>query len=112
MIGAAAYLTAMGVWIYVVEDRQLFYGHPEADFPLILVLSGVQVAAGLLVGRWWALALPVVAVALAVPAGYPDTNKGEPLPIWTGVAFVCPVAVILVGIGVAAAKGLRRPRLG
>jgi peptidoglycan/LPS O-acetylase OafA/YrhL len=112
VIGAAAYLAAMGFWIYVVGERELFYGQPEADLPLLLILAGVQVGAGLLVGRWWALALPVVAVALAVPAGYPDVMKGEPLPIWLGLAVVSPLAVILVAVGVAGAWGLRKRRLG
>jgi peptidoglycan/LPS O-acetylase OafA/YrhL len=111
-ITAAVYLIAMGLWIYVVEERQLFYGQPETNLPLTLILAGVQVGAGLLVGRWWALALPLVAVALAVPAGYPDANKGEPLPTWLGLVVVSPVAVILVGAGVAAARGLRRLRVG
>jgi hypothetical protein len=112
VIGAAAYLTAMGLWIYVVEERQLFYGQPEANLPLVVILCGVQIGAGLLVERWWALALPVGAVALAIPAGYPDVSKGEPLPIWLGLALVTPVAVILVGAGVAASRGLRRWRVG
>jgi hypothetical protein len=112
VIGAVAYLTAMGLWIYVVEERQLFYGQPEADLPLLVILCGVQIVAGLLVGRWWALALPVVAVVLAVPAGYPETSKGEPLPIWLGLALVSPVGVILVAAGVAAARGFRRWRVG
>jgi hypothetical protein len=49
---------------------------------------------------------------LAVPAGYPDANKGEPLPIWLGLAVVSPVAVILVALGAAAAWGFRQRRLG
>ncbi|MFL5940776.1 MAG: hypothetical protein ACJ75Q_10775 [Gaiellaceae bacterium] len=110
MIGAVAYLTAMGVWIYVVGERQLFYGQPEADLALLLVLAGVQVGAGLLVGRWWALAFPVVAVALAVPAGYPDANKGEPWPIWLSLALLLPIALLLVGIGAVGAR-VRRRRL-
>ncbi|HUI36086.1 MAG TPA: hypothetical protein VLZ04_01220, partial [Gaiellaceae bacterium] len=64
------------------------------------------------IGRWWALALPVVAVALAVPAGYPDASRGEPLPTWFGLLVVSPLAVILVGAGVAAAWGFRRLRVG
>jgi hypothetical protein len=51
-------------------------------------------------------------VALAVPAGYPDVKKGEPLPIWLGLAVVSPLAVILVAVGVAGAWGLRQRRLG
>ena len=111
-VTVVVYLVAMGLWIYVVEERQLFYGRPEANLPLIVILAGVQLGAGLLIGRWWALALPVVAVALAVPAGYPDASKGEPLPTWFGLLVVSPVAVILVGAGVAAAWAFRRLRVG
>jgi hypothetical protein len=111
-MGAAAYLTAMGLWIYVVAERQLFYGQPEANLSLTLILAGVQVGAGLLVARWWALALPLVAVALAVPAGYPDASKGEPLPTWLGLLLVSPVAVILIGAGAAVAWGFRRLCVG
>jgi hypothetical protein len=107
-ITVAVYLIAMGLWIYVVEERQLFYGQPEANLPLTSILAGVQVGAGLLLGRWWALVLPLVAVALAVPAGYPDANMGEPLPTWLGLLVVSPVAVILIAAGVAAARGFRR----
>ena len=109
-IGAAAYLTVIGLWIYLVLERQLFYGEPEADLALLVVLAAVQVGAGVLVGRWLALALPVLAVLLAVPAGYPDANKGEPWPIWFALALASPVAVVLVAIGVALARLLGKPR--
>ena len=107
-ITAALYLIAMALWIYVVEERQLFYGQPEANLLLTLILAGVQVGAGLLLGRWWALVLPLVAVALAVPAGYPDANMGEPLPTWLGLLLASPIAVILIATGVAATRGFRR----
>jgi hypothetical protein len=58
-VTAVVYLVAMGLWIYVVEERQLLYGRREANLPLIVILAGVQLGAGLLIGRWWALALPL-----------------------------------------------------
>src|SRR4029450_10238740 len=48
--------------------------------PLTLILAGVQVGAGLLVGRWWALALPLVAVGVRASGGDPGTDKGEAPP--------------------------------
>ena len=102
-MAAAAYLLVMGLWIYVVMERQLFYGDTGADLALVAVLGAVQLAAGVLVGRWWALALPVLAVLLAIPAGYPDANKGEPWPISLSLAMWCPIALLLVGIGIVLA---------
>lgn len=102
----------MGLWIYVAMERQLFYGDSGAGLALLVVLAAVQLAAGVLVGRWWALALPVLAVVLAIPAGYPDANKGEPWPISLSLALWCPVALLLVGIGILVAWRLRGRRLG
>ena len=102
-VAAAAYLVVMAIWIYVVMERQLFYGNTGANLALLAVLAAVQLAAGLLVGRWWALALPVLAVLLAIPAGYPDANKGEPWPISLSLLLWCPVALVLVGIGIVVA---------
>jgi type VI protein secretion system component VasK len=65
-----------------------------------------------LVGRWWALALPVFAVVLAIPAGNPDANKGEPWPISLSLVLWCPVALFLVGIGIVSAWRFRGRRPG
>jgi hypothetical protein len=97
----------MALWIYVVMERQLFYGDTGANFVLLAVLGAIQLAAGVLVGRWWGLALPVLAVLVAIPAGYPDANKGEPWPIALGLAVLCPVALLLVGIGIVLAWRVR-----
>ena len=96
----AVYLALAGVWIYWVLERQLFYGNPNADWVMLALLAGIHVLVGVLAARWWALLLPVLAVVLSVPAGYPSANKGEPLPIWLGLAFFAPIAVGLVAIGV------------
>jgi hypothetical protein len=109
VIVAAAYLGAMGLWIYVVMEGQFPSGGVWADL-VTLALPAVQLAVGLLIGRWWALALPMLAVLLAVPAGYPDASTGEPLPIWFGMAFFSPLALLLVAAGVAVARWRAKPR--
>ena len=81
-------------------DRQLFYGNQTADWLLLALVAGIHVLVGVLAARWWALLLPGLAVVVSVPTGYPSANKGEPLPIWVGLAFFAPIAVALVAIGV------------
>jgi peptidoglycan/LPS O-acetylase OafA/YrhL len=104
---ALGYLGLMAIWIYWVLERQLFYGNDTASWLLLAGLIVAHVAAGALVARWWALALPALAVLLAVPAGYPDANKGEPLPISLGLALFSPLALLLVATGVGLPIALR-----
>lgn len=104
----AVYLGLMAVYIYWVVERQLFYANETANWLLPAVLGSLHVILGLLLVRWWALALPLLAVVLAVPAGYPDANKGEPLPIPVGLALFSPLAILLVALGVAVAMASRR----
>ena len=94
----------MAVWIYWMLERQLFYGSDAATWVMLACFGVVNLAAGVLVARWWALLLPVLAVVLALPAGFPDANKGEPLPIWFVPVIFSPVAFALIGLGVAAAN--------
>jgi hypothetical protein len=98
------YLSLMALWIYWLLERQVFYGNDAAAFVMLAIFAALHVAAGFCAARWWATVLPLLALVLAVPAGYPDANKGEPWPIWLGLAFFSPGAVLLVGIGVALAK--------
>lgn len=116
LVGALAYLALMTLWIYGVANRW----DPGSGAWLIPVLVCVQVLAGLAIGRWWAVLLPIVVVLIAVPAGNPPDSPVtspyvEPWPIWFGLALETPVAVVLIALGVAAravARGAaaRRPR--
>jgi len=103
-----AYLALAAVWIYWVLERQLFYGSDAANWIGLVCFGAVNLTAGVLMARWWALLLPVLGVIVALPAGYPDANKGEPLPIWFGLVVLSPVAFALIAVGVAAARHTRR----
>ena len=98
------YLALMAVWIYWMLERQLFYGSDTASWVVLACFAAVNLAAGVLLARWWALLLPVLAVTLALPAGYPAANKGEPFPIWFGLAVFSPIAFALIALGVVAAR--------
>jgi len=91
----------MTLWIYGDLNR----GSDSGEFwPIWVVL--VQLILGFAVSRWWAVALPVLVVAISVPAGFPPITPSnyEPLPIWVGLAFSALLAVPLVGLGVASRK--------
>ena len=100
LIGAVAYLAVMTLWIYGVLNRS------TADWTdwLVLVVAVLQILVGLAVGRWWAILLPLLVVAISVPAGFPPItpDNAEPFPIFLGVALGTLVAVPLIAVGLAA----------
>jgi hypothetical protein len=99
------YLVLISVWIYWVLDRQLLYGSDLSGWPVIGVVGLAHVMFGFGVGRTWAVLLPLLAVLIAVPLGYPSANKGEPLPIWLGLLIWAPVYMLAVAIGTRARSG-------
>jgi hypothetical protein len=103
-IAIVLYVVLMFVWIFWVLDRQLLFGNEIAGWSGIVGLGLVHIALGFAVNRGWALFLPLLAVAIARPAGYPSANMGEPLPLWLGSLIWAPLNMSLVAIGV----GVRR----
>ena len=97
---ALAYLAVMTAWVYGVVDQS----GVESNSWLLPVLAAVQVAAGFAVGRWWAGLLPLLLVAISVPAGFPaiTPDNAEPFPIFFSVAFGALFTVPLVAVGLAA----------
>jgi hypothetical protein len=53
---------------------------------------------------WWAGLLPLLLVAISVPAGFPaiTPDNAEPFPIFFSVAFGALFTVPLVAVGLAA----------
>jgi hypothetical protein len=100
LIAALAYMAVMTVWVYGVVNQN----GVESTSWLLPVLAVVQVAAGFAVGRWWALALPLLLVAIAVPAGFPPTtpDNAEPFPIFFSIGFGALLGVPLIAVGLAA----------
>ena len=95
---ATGYLGACLLWIYGPASSD------QSDGILWLVaLCLLQPAFGALVGRWWAVPLPIALVPMSIPAGY---GSGE-LPVWFGVMFLAGLAVPLVLGGVVARKARR-----
>lgn len=97
-------------WIYVLAERQAGFGSEAADLAFLVAVVLVHSVTGFVIGRWWAAVLPLLAVIAAIPAGYPDANRGEPWPIWIGLAwFVAPVGAALITIGVLVRRWPDRP---
>ena len=99
---AAVYLALMTAWVYGIGNRT---GFDSYDW-LVWVVLAAQPAMGLLVGRWWALLLPVAVVVISVPAGLPPItpDNAEPFPIFFGLGFAALFAIPLVGLGVASRR--------
>jgi hypothetical protein len=103
---AAVYLILMGAYFYAwKEDIGSSLG-----WALFVGLAALQLAAGASVGTWSAVALPFVAILVAVPFGYGE-GIGQEAPIWLYYGFLLSVpAAILVAIGVGARKLAARQR--
>jgi hypothetical protein len=96
---AAAYVAAMAFFIYGIADPNWTFGSEGRDALVLVTLVLLHLVTGWGVGRWWALFLPVLAVPLAVPAGYPDRTEPQ---VWIGIAYVlAPIGVVLIGLTVA-----------
>jgi hypothetical protein len=105
-----AYAALALFWIYVGAERQLGFGSDAAFALFVAVAAVAHFATGFAVGRWWAVVLPALAVLAAIPAGYPDANKGEPFVIWFGLAWlVAPGGTALIALGVLVRRWPERP---
>jgi len=111
---ALAYLAIVTAWVYGGVERQrdaLEWSWLQGWRPLLAVVF-LHAALGLAVGRPWALALPLGAVLIAVPAadfpgGYPE------VPVWVWLGFTLAwagVPALLGGIVLGAAVRRRGDR--
>jgi hypothetical protein len=98
-----AYLAAMALYFYAYWNPGIEL--PEwADWTLLAGLIGLQLALGLATGRWWAVALPLGAILLAIPAGYGE-GVGQEAEIWLYYGYIMAVpGAVLVAVGVGARK--------
>jgi hypothetical protein len=104
-IGAFVYLAVGVLWVYGVVDQGRLEGSDWRDWSLVAVVLAVHVAFGWAIREWAALLLPIALVFLAIPAGFPESQFSEPLPVWLGQIFfvVLEVPAIAAGLGLRAA---------
>ena len=99
LVLAAAYVAAMAFYIYAITDRSWTFGSDVREALVLAAVALLHLATGWGIARWWALLLPLVAIPLAVPAGYPDRTEPQ---LWIGIAYVLvPIGTVLIGMAIA-----------
>jgi len=98
-MGSLAYLTVGVLWLYGFVDQDRFEGSDWRDWSLVALVLAVHVAFGWAIREWAALLLPIALVFLAVPAGYPESQFSEPLPVWIGQVFFVVVEIPAIAVG-------------
>ena len=104
VIAGAAYLAVMAGLIYGVLDTSALPHTDSAAIGLLVGLGLIDIATGYF-SRSFAVAwLPLTAIIVAVPAGYPDDTEGDPIPISVGLIFIALPAMVLMAIGAGLAR--------
>jgi hypothetical protein len=101
LVGALVYLALSVVWLYEIVDEGGFEGSDVRVFTILGLVLAVHVAFGWFIREWAALLLPIALVFIAIPAGYPESQFGEPGLVWMGQVFmvVLEIPAIAVGLG-------------
>jgi hypothetical protein len=102
-VGAASYLALTAAWIYGLENTSVRLGHEDvADWITITFFAGLHVALGFAIGRWWALLVYALPIAVSIPAGRPPwLYHDQPAPIWQVWLYGAVLALPLIALGVA-----------
>jgi hypothetical protein len=106
IIVGLAYLAVTTGWIYFIANTSRHWQAPWDSDGVFFAALVVQFLVGLAIGRAWALALPLAAAFLAIPAGYAygehagEFNLFPAIPIWAGMllASLIFISVMLPGI--------------
>ena len=101
-IGALAYLAVGMVWLYGFVDQGRFESSDDwRNWSVIALVLAAHVAFGWAIREWAALLLPIALVFLAIPAGYPESQFSEPLPVWLGQIFYIVIEIPAIACGLA-----------
>ena len=102
-VGVGSYLALTAAWIYGFENTSLRLGHEDvADWGTLAFFAALQFALGFAVGRWWALLVYGLAIALTIPAGRPPwLYHDQPAPIWRTLVYGAVLGLPLIALGVA-----------
>ena len=107
-LASAMFLAALTASLYVGREPE------ELGFQLIPLEFAAAVAAGWVIGRWWALLLALTVTPLLVVAPFADETDSDGTTLETLAFFAGPLLSLwpLLGlaIGVAAPKIRRRRR--
>ena len=99
----ATYAAIAAAYVYGYLETEIGFGSDVVNWGVISLLALVHVAAGAVIGRWWAVALPLVLPLLALPAGF-SPRRGLEAPLWLVLAAVVPLAAALTALGVGGSR--------
>ena len=92
----------MMTFVYGIANPGVGDGSKTLGIGVWVASAVLHLLTGVGIGRMWAAVLPLVAVLLAIPAGYPNVAHEGP-PIWAGLLiFLFVPGVVLMTIGVVA----------
>ncbi len=96
------YSTIVGLWIYFAFDTE----EGEIGDATSLLLIPLFLGTGLLLNRWWAVLLAIIAVLLGIAAG---TLDGRETPVFVFMLFpVLPAGIALIATSVGVRRLLER----
>jgi hypothetical protein len=108
---------AVSLWVTAFDDDLTYNDDQDSGPAWFFVVQGLTcIGTGALIRRWWAIALGVAPVFIAIPFGFPnDSDLYEPVPLFFGYVFAAPVWAVLLALGVGIGKvrgsALRLPAL-
>jgi hypothetical protein len=107
---AVVYLALSLIWLYGLVDRGRFEGGDWRAWSILGLAFALHIAFGWASREWAALLLPIALIFLAVPAGYPESDFSEPLPLWISQIFyvVFEIPAIAIGLGLRTLSDGRR----
>jgi hypothetical protein len=102
-VGAASDLALTAAWFYGLENTSVRLGHEDvADWFSLAVFAALQIGLGIAVGRWWALLVYGLAIAVAIPAGRPPwLYHDQPAALWRTLLYGAVLGLPLISLGVA-----------
>lgn len=86
------------LWLYGFVDQGRLEGSDWRTWPLVVLVLGLHVAFGW-ASRVGGVAAAIAVVFLAIPAGYPESQFSEPLPIWLGQIFYIVIEIPAIACG-------------
>lgn len=103
---ALAYLGLVAGWVYLVADTPRGSHSPWNGGAVFFAALGLHFLVGFAIGRPWALALPLLAGLLAIPAGYAyGEYAGEydlfpVFPLWADILLAQIILLPTLAAGV------------
>ena len=110
VLGAIAYFGLSTIWLYALVDTGLIEDRGAFTWSVLGLVGLAHVVFGYLFREWVGVLFPLALILVAMPAGYPVSEFGEPSPVWVGQFFYSVFEVVLVaaGIGLRNLVELRR----